>query len=74
MRQVVSAYQSAYTESAAASGCAHQEQKMSKEQHGNKEAKKKPLLTPKEKKAAKQAKKHAHDAPVFLPNQQAPGH
>lgn len=28
-----------------------------KEQHGNKEPKKKPLLTPKEKKAAKKAKK-----------------
>ena len=28
-----------------------------KEQHGNREAKKKPLLTPKEKKAAKKAKK-----------------
>jgi hypothetical protein len=30
-----------------------------KEQHGNKEAKKKPALTPKEKKAAKKAKKSA---------------
>ena len=30
-----------------------------KEQHGNKEAKKKPQLTPKEKKAAKRAKKEA---------------
>jgi len=28
-----------------------------KEQHGNKEARKKPVLTPKEKKAAKKAKK-----------------
>jgi hypothetical protein len=30
-----------------------------KEQHGNKEAKKKPAMTPKEKKAAKKAKKSA---------------
>jgi len=30
-----------------------------KEQHGNKEAKKKPALTPKEKKAAKKARKAA---------------
>lgn len=34
---------------------------MGKEQHGAKEAKKQPLLTPKEKKAAKQLKKHASD-------------
>ena len=31
-----------------------------KEQHGNKEAKKKAAMTPKEKKAAKRAKKQAH--------------
>jgi len=30
-----------------------------KEQHGNKEAKKKPALTPKEKKAAKKARKES---------------
>lgn len=30
-----------------------------KEQHGNKETKKKPVMTPKEKKAAKKAKKAA---------------
>jgi hypothetical protein len=30
-----------------------------KEQHGNKETKKKPAMTPKEKKAAKRAKKQA---------------
>ena len=30
---------------------------MSKEQKGNKESKKKPIMTPKEKKAAKKAKK-----------------
>lgn len=35
---------------------------MGKEQHGSREAKKQPLLTPKEKKAAKQIKKHASDA------------
>ena len=33
-----------------------------KEQHGNKEARKKPLMTPKEKKAAKKAKKDAKRA------------
>lgn len=32
---------------------------MGKEKHSTKEAKKAPLLTPKEKKAAKEAKKHA---------------
>jgi hypothetical protein len=37
---------------------------MSKSQHSNKEAKKQPLLSPKEKKAAKQAKKHLGD---FVP-------
>jgi hypothetical protein len=35
---------------------------MSKLQRSNKEAKKQALLTPKEKKAAKQVKKHAGDA------------
>lgn len=34
---------------------------MSKSHQSTKEAKKKPLLTPKEKKAAKQSKKHAGD-------------
>ena len=34
---------------------------MSKREKSNREAKKKPLLTPKEKKAAKLAKKHAGD-------------
>jgi hypothetical protein len=34
---------------------------MSKSQKSNKEAKKKALLSPKEKKAAKQVKKHAGD-------------
>ncbi|WP_269798999.1 hypothetical protein [Thauera phenolivorans] len=34
---------------------------MTKPQKSNKEAKKEALLTPKEKKAAKQAKKHAND-------------
>jgi hypothetical protein len=34
---------------------------MSKRQKSNKESKKQPLLTPKEKKAAKLAKKHAGD-------------
>ena len=40
---------------------------MSKSQKSNKEMKKQPLLTPKEQKAAKQAKKHARDvAPLIV--------
>jgi hypothetical protein len=40
---------------------------MSKSQKSNKEAKKKALLSPKEKKAAKQVKKHAGDvAPLIV--------
>jgi hypothetical protein len=39
---------------------------MSKSQHSNKEAKKQSLLSPKEKKAAKQLKKHAGDAVPLL--------
>ncbi|MFA5081637.1 MAG: hypothetical protein WC474_03710 [Hydrogenophilaceae bacterium] len=35
---------------------------MSKSQHSNKESKKQAALSPKEKKAAKQMKKHAGDA------------
>jgi hypothetical protein len=38
---------------------------MSKEQRSNKETRKKPLLTPKEKKAAKKAKKEAKR--TFMP-------
>lgn len=34
---------------------------MGKVRQGNKEVKKQPVMTPKEKKAAKQAKKHASD-------------
>ncbi|MGE4449554.1 hypothetical protein [Oryzomicrobium sp.] len=34
---------------------------MSKFRHGTKEPKKAPLLTPKERKAAKMAKKHPHE-------------
>ena len=42
---------------------------MSKSQQSNREGKKQPLLTPKEKKAAKQAKKHAGDAvPLIIKN------
>lgn len=33
----------------------------------DKDMKKKPLLTPKEKKAAKHAKKHMHDVQPFIP-------
>lgn len=40
---------------------------MSKDRQNNKEARKPPLLTPKEKKAAKHAKKHAQDVVPFLP-------
>ena len=39
---------------------------MSKSQHSNKQAKKQPVLNPKEKKAAKQAKKHAQDVAPFI--------
>jgi hypothetical protein len=40
---------------------------MSKTEKSNRESKKEPLLTPKEKKAAKQAKKHAGDhAPLIV--------
>jgi hypothetical protein len=39
---------------------------MSKEQRSNKETRKKPLLTPKEKKAAKKAKKEAKR--TFMPS------
>ena len=39
---------------------------MSKSQKSNKEMKKQPLLTPKEQKAAKLAKKHARDASPLM--------
>jgi len=39
---------------------------MSKTQRTNKEGKKQPLLTPKEKKAAKRDKKHAGDHTPFI--------
>lgn len=39
---------------------------MGKIRQGNKETKKQPLLSPKEKKAAKQVKKHAADVVPFL--------
>ncbi len=40
---------------------------MSKHEKSNRESKKKPLLTPKERKAVKQAKKHAGDhAPLIV--------
>lgn len=41
---------------------------MSKSRQSNKEAKKLPLLSPKAKKAAKHAKKHAGDPQPFLPH------
>lgn len=37
-----------------------------KSQHSNKETKKQPLLTPKEKRAAKQRRKHAGDAAPLI--------
>jgi len=41
---------------------------MGKIRQSNKEAKKQPLLTPKEKRAAKHEKKHAHDkVPLIAP-------
>ena len=39
---------------------------MGKIRQGNKEVKKQPVMTPKEKKAAKQAKKHASDIVPFI--------
>jgi hypothetical protein len=40
---------------------------MSKSQHSNRESKKQPVMTPKEKKAAKRAKKHSGDfAPLIV--------
>jgi len=39
---------------------------MSKSQQSNKQAKKQPVLNHKEKKAAKQAKKHAQDVVPFI--------
>lgn len=40
---------------------------MSKARQSTKEAKKQPLMTPKEKKAAKQARKHASDVVPIIP-------
>jgi hypothetical protein len=40
---------------------------MSKSKQGNKEAKKQPLMSAKEKKTAKQAKKHAADVVPLIP-------
>lgn len=40
---------------------------MGKLRQGNKEAKKQPLLNPKAKKAAKQARKHERDAVPIIP-------
>jgi hypothetical protein len=40
---------------------------MGKMRQSNKEAKKQPALTPKEKKAAKQARKHASDTAPVIP-------
>ncbi len=42
---------------------------MSKMQRSNKEAKKRAMLTPKEKKAAKKARKHAGDSVPFVVKQ-----
>lgn len=40
---------------------------MSKARQGNKEQRKPPSMTPKERKAAKHAQKHARDTVPFLP-------
>ena len=45
---------------------------MSKSQHSSKEAKKKPLLSAKEKRMAKHAKKHSNDAPPTLLHEATP--
>jgi hypothetical protein len=39
---------------------------MSHSHHSTKNLKKKPVLTPKEKKQAKHARKHSHDAQPFI--------
>jgi hypothetical protein len=39
---------------------------MSKSQHSTREAQKKPLLSPKEKRMTKHAKKHSHDTQPLL--------
>ncbi|WP_255361899.1 MULTISPECIES: hypothetical protein [Chromobacterium] len=42
---------------------------MSKSRHSTKEAKKQPLMSPKEKRAAKHQKKHAPDGtPIIVPH------
>jgi hypothetical protein len=41
---------------------------MTKTRQSNKEQKKQPAMTPKEKKVAKQAKKHASDTPLLIPH------
>jgi hypothetical protein len=41
---------------------------MSKSHHSSRDIKKQPMMTPKEKKMAKQAKKHSHDVqPLITP-------
>jgi hypothetical protein len=40
---------------------------MSKSHHASKNVKKQPLMTPKEKRAAKHAKKHMQDIQPFIP-------
>jgi hypothetical protein len=44
-----------------------EETKMSKLRQSNKESKKQPAMTPKEKKSAKHAKKHAGDVVSIIP-------
>lgn len=39
---------------------------MSKSQHSSRDTKKKPLMTPKEKKMAKNLKKHSHDVQQLI--------
>ena len=49
-------------------GLTDKENEMGKQRQSNKEMKKKPLLNPKERKAAKQARKHEHDVvPIIVP-------
>jgi hypothetical protein len=67
-RQSVAALPSAYTEpSLGISQCIPGAKAMSKEKSSKKETKKQPLHTQKEKKAAKQVKKHAGEAvPIIV--------
>jgi hypothetical protein len=65
--QAVSRAPSAYTEVAPVFAGAYKEQAMGKLRQSNRETKKQPALSPKEKKAAKQAKKNAPATTPLIP-------